>query len=125
MTKILTARDPHGQRRAIVRQATARRHEPFDQRRLVVADLMIGTRNAMEDVSEARQVPRLAAAKLGQRPFDLTKAIDRRIDFFVASPNHFNSDTHPPAVAAFSQHPSAMLTNRAGRADGRDSRRTR
>ncbi len=101
MTKILTARDPHDQRRAIVRQTTARRHEPLDQRRLVVGDLMIGTRDSMQDVGEARQIPCLASVELGQRPFDLTKAIDRRVNFFVRKPEPFQQRHSPTLPLCF------------------------
>ena len=61
---------------------------------------MIGAGDAMQDVGEAREIPRLASVELGQRPFDLTKAIDRRVSFFVRKPEPFQQRHSPTLLSS-------------------------
>ena len=44
--------------------------ELLDEERLVVADVVVGARDPVEDVGKARQIPRLLRIEPGQRPLD-------------------------------------------------------
>ena len=98
VTEVLAARDPHDERGAVGRQAAARRHELLDQRRLLVADLVIGARHAVEDVGETRDVPGLPRVEPGQRALDLAQAVDRRAGVFLQA-EPFMNDTRPPSCS--------------------------
>ena len=61
----------------------------LDQHRLVGADVVVGARDAVQDIGETRQIPRLPGVKLGQCPLDLPDAVVRRRVGVVGQPEPF------------------------------------
>jgi hypothetical protein len=78
VAKVLGSRDARDEGGAVRRQAAAGGDELLDEERLVVADVVVGARDPVEDVGKTRQIPRLPGIEPGQCPLDLPHAVDRR-----------------------------------------------